>query len=58
MAAKLGRMVTYIEWLSLLKVLEPLVARGLAKSRGKLTLLNLSYHSAYGYHIWQGGDLL
>ena len=48
MATKLGRMVTYIEWLSLLKVLEPSVARGLAKSRGKLTLLNLSYHSAYG----------
>ena len=49
-ATKLGRMVSYFNWLLRIKLLDPF---------GHLVLLDLGtiYYSSYGHQTWQGGDL-
>ena len=53
MATKLGRVVMYHEGFQPIK----LWLRVLSKSRDKLKVLYLHYHSAYGRQNWQSGDL-
>ena len=56
MTAKLGRSVTYNDWVPLIKSLNTL-SRVLARSRDKLKPLYLYYYNAYGHKTWQNVDL-
>ena len=56
MVTKLDRMVTYLDGLPPMKLLDPR-SRGLARSRDKRKPLHLHYHRAYGLQTWQVGDL-
>ena len=56
MATKLGRMVTYLDGLLLIKACDP-ISPDLARSNDKLKLLYLQRHSAYGHQTGQDGDL-
>ena len=55
-ATKLCKVVTYFGRLLPLKSHDPLMTC-LARSRDKLKLLHLHYHSAYGHQTWHGGKL-
>ena len=56
MATKLGRMVTYLDFLLLIKSHDPLIMWS-CKIMWKLKSFYLHYHSAYGHRTWQDGNL-
>ena len=59
MATKRGRMVSYLEWFSLIKlVTRPFSDVVLQRSHGKPKPLYLRYHISYGYQTSQDGNYL
>ena len=50
MAAKISRMVTYLERLVSMKL------RGFVRLRGKVKSLDIHYHNLYCYQTWKGGN--
>ena len=60
-ASKLDRVVTYLEQISPIKLIDPLnpfsLSRGLARSRDKLKAFYFHYRSAYSHQAWQDDDL-
>ena len=51
------QMVTYLEELLHIKLLDPLCSFDLARSHDKLKSIYLHYHSVYGHQRWQDSDL-
>ena len=56
MSTKLDMMITYLEWLLVIKWSDPLTC-GFLKSCDKLKPY-LLYHSVYNHKNWQNGDIL
>ena len=56
MATELGKVVIYDEVLPTIKQHNPLITMP-CKITYKLKSLHFHYHNAYGYLIWQVGDL-
>ena len=56
MATKIGRLVSYHDWLLPIMLLH-LWLRGIPRSRDKLKSLYIHYNNTYAHNTWQDDEL-